>query len=543
MAVRTPKPNPGSSGKNRSRSADPADRRPLAILWLVGLAATVIKLAIIWRGLPEKTLICDDAYYYFTIARNIGQGLGPTFDGLSITNGFHPLWQLVLVPVFRLFPGDIWSPVRLALSLTAALDLLSGRLIFGLVVREGIRAREGARGAALAAAILWFVLPPTFLLGLRGMESSLSTALLLLLAVNLGRYQAPQGWVSYRTALATGALLALCGWARTDNLPVGGLGVAAVLLAAPAQVRLRRRILWLAACAVAAAAVMAPWFAWSYAHFGSIVQVSGQVKLHAKELFGNLPWGWDTPLRAAITVLNMLFAPLYVSGTFLSGEEFEGGRLALPLFLVFLGSLAGVTASGLAADRRWVRLRRATPVFACVFVAAHSVLYGFIWRAYATWYAHSFFAFLIITGAVFMAPIGTRSLLRRRGTFAVLGLGIAAQLVYFPLFAYRLSHLARGPELQFGPVLERMTAQSPGPLTLGAFDAGQVGYIALKYPKITVINLDGLVNNEAFAAAREGRYTEYVTSHVTIVIQDLRRAGMYVPAEEVAALRRRYGQE
>ena len=37
----------------------------------------------------------DDAYYYFTIARNIGNGLGATIDGQHWTTGFQPLWQLL----------------------------------------------------------------------------------------------------------------------------------------------------------------------------------------------------------------------------------------------------------------------------------------------------------------------------------------------------------------------------------------------------------------------------------------------------------------
>ena len=33
----------------------------------------------------------DDAFYYYKTAINISNGLGPTFDTVNITNGFHPL--------------------------------------------------------------------------------------------------------------------------------------------------------------------------------------------------------------------------------------------------------------------------------------------------------------------------------------------------------------------------------------------------------------------------------------------------------------------
>ena len=41
----------------------------------------------------------DDAFYYLEIAARLGRGEGFTFDGIHTTNGFHPLWQLLLVPV------------------------------------------------------------------------------------------------------------------------------------------------------------------------------------------------------------------------------------------------------------------------------------------------------------------------------------------------------------------------------------------------------------------------------------------------------------
>jgi hypothetical protein len=41
----------------------------------------------------------DDAFYYLQVARNIGGGQEPTFDGIHLTNGFHTLWEFLLVPL------------------------------------------------------------------------------------------------------------------------------------------------------------------------------------------------------------------------------------------------------------------------------------------------------------------------------------------------------------------------------------------------------------------------------------------------------------
>jgi len=47
-------------------------------------------------------LVNDDAFFYLTVANNFAHGLGSTFDGIGQTNGYHPLWMLVLALFIRL---------------------------------------------------------------------------------------------------------------------------------------------------------------------------------------------------------------------------------------------------------------------------------------------------------------------------------------------------------------------------------------------------------------------------------------------------------
>ncbi|HEY58279.1 MAG TPA: hypothetical protein G4O04_07085 [Anaerolineae bacterium] len=59
----------------------------------------------------------DDAFYYFKTAQNIVAGRGVTFDGTGSTNGFHPLWMLLLLPLFAVSRGDGILALRLVLVL------------------------------------------------------------------------------------------------------------------------------------------------------------------------------------------------------------------------------------------------------------------------------------------------------------------------------------------------------------------------------------------------------------------------------------------
>ena len=49
----------------------------------------------------------DDGLYYPKIALNFVKFAKFTFDGITITNGFHPLWQIMLIPFAYLFKDNL----------------------------------------------------------------------------------------------------------------------------------------------------------------------------------------------------------------------------------------------------------------------------------------------------------------------------------------------------------------------------------------------------------------------------------------------------
>src|SRR6266542_3510659 len=77
----------------------------------------------------------DDAYYYFKVAQNITEGHGSTFDGVNQTNGYHPLWMLVCVPIFALARFDLILPLRVLLLVMSGLSVATAILIYHLIGR------------------------------------------------------------------------------------------------------------------------------------------------------------------------------------------------------------------------------------------------------------------------------------------------------------------------------------------------------------------------------------------------------------------------
>jgi hypothetical protein len=108
--------NPEPLSEMNSLSQGDAGLRPAASRWVpVGLTLCLIVGAA--RTVAEPLLSHaswmmyeqDDFFYYLKVAQNIAHGHGSTFNGIVPTNGYHPLWLMVLtvLSVFTSRPGLI----------------------------------------------------------------------------------------------------------------------------------------------------------------------------------------------------------------------------------------------------------------------------------------------------------------------------------------------------------------------------------------------------------------------------------------------------
>src|SRR3989344_1195583 len=105
-------------------------------------------------------LLSDDSFYYFQIARNIAEGSGSTFDSVNLTNGYHPLWLIAILPFFyALSDGSVYDvvPIHGALGLSAFLYVAAGFVLLAIIGRY-------TKSAWVKAAVLGFWLFNPFLL-------------------------------------------------------------------------------------------------------------------------------------------------------------------------------------------------------------------------------------------------------------------------------------------------------------------------------------------------------------------------------------------
>ncbi|MEA2572754.1 MAG: hypothetical protein QOH93_52 [Chloroflexia bacterium] len=215
----------------------------------------------------------DDAFYYFQTARHIAAGDGSTFDGLHPTNGYHPLWMLLLVPLATAAQDPV-ALTRLALALSILCAVLSATLLYLL-----LRRLTGIWWVPPLGAGLYFLNAQAIVSNLNGLETSLSTLLFVtsvyLVAHSTGKRQ------TRRQAVLLGLILGLLFLARTDNVFYIATLLLVVLVRewksekAPSIRTLAGVAAKPGIAITVAAAIIAPWLAWNLVNLGSIIQTSG----------------------------------------------------------------------------------------------------------------------------------------------------------------------------------------------------------------------------------------------------------------------------
>ncbi|HET6594645.1 MAG TPA: hypothetical protein VFG81_03420 [Anaerolineales bacterium] len=165
------------------------------------------------QNLSWRWFTRDDAYYYFKVAQNISEGHGSTFDGINRTNGYHPLWMLICIPIFALARFDLILPLRILLLVMSGLSVATAILLYRLI------GRIFAPAIGAMAALFWVFSHDVFvMLYQQGLESGIAAFFIVLLVYKL--YQFELSWrheeVSSKQIAILAAIAALTMFSRLD---------------------------------------------------------------------------------------------------------------------------------------------------------------------------------------------------------------------------------------------------------------------------------------------------------------------------------------
>jgi hypothetical protein len=234
---------------------------------LIGILLAGLALRLAWAFLPLETLLLtleDDAWMVTAIARHWALGHGITADGLTPTNGFHPLYPLTFGALPFLFaPDNLALGFRLNMVICALLNTLALLPLYGLL-RHFSRPRLALLGTAAIALNPYFV---------RTSVNAMETSLALLLLLAFWWYALQPAALTPRRSLILGALAATATLARLDSLIAAAL-IGAWLLGR--ELHARRVTPWPFVYGGVTLGLLVPYFVRNVVVFGALSPSSGR---------------------------------------------------------------------------------------------------------------------------------------------------------------------------------------------------------------------------------------------------------------------------
>jgi hypothetical protein len=474
---------PAAAPTHRSASLLPAIAAGTACAFFF-----VHSLAVIFGSeLTVMEWLYDDCFYYMIVAKHFSERHISSFDGVTVTSGYHPLWMWLCALIYGLRGRLDLTYVRccMALALCISGSILLATLRYALKYR-----RNGLLWALALAASSYSALNN----GLTAMEWPLVLLCWMLLHCILLRRSADalqrEPGTIYLAAFAVAALGSL---SRSDFGLIPASYLAAAILFG------RRQHAWSYArrAAVATSGSLAGLvlvFLYNHRMTGSWLQGSAEVKRLLASVtspFNPIPGAWQ--------FLRVMF--------YLPPLDLEAGIKA-ELLRRGIGILLAALALILLLLFRFLR-RAAGHEFACTAaiagVAAYLVLDGFNTQATYGWYTAAVTGFVVLLAARFFDRIPAR--VAACIAIPLLLANMAAAEWFGGNARSQLEEVATGKALR---------AQHPG-ATMGGGDVGKPSF----YNDGAVFNLDGLMNNEVLPYLERGEIHCYILKRKIEYLSDI----------------------
>lgn len=429
----------------------------------------------------------DDTFYYMITAKHLSEQHIASFDGVTVTSGYHPLWMWLCAILYGLRGRLDFTYVRCCMGLALCISggMLCATLRYAIVKRQ-----RGLLWALGLAATSYSALNN----GLTVMEWPLVVLCWLILHhFVMSREASEQLKCSQAKAYVTAFWVGFAGsLSRTDFglIPLCYLAASLIVLRAGQWNSVRRAGTALAGSVVGLALVLI----YNFRMTGSWFQASAETK----RIFASLSSPFN-PVPALWQFLRVVFylPPLELSPALRTLWLLQGLRLLLVIGLLTMAFFVGTRKWLYArAVREWKRRysEDLASVAAVLGLTSYLLVYALNSQATYGWYTAT------ITG--FVLVLASRVLGSLRGP-------VAARIV-LPLMLCNVAVAeycggnARGQTQEIA-IGKRMHAEHPG-ARMGGGDVGKPSF----YNDGTMFNLDGLMNNEVYPYLIAGRIHCYI---------------------------------
>jgi hypothetical protein len=288
-------------GENNMSGDEKSNKLSIYILLiLIGFGIYIASLSFFPKP-GSLVTFADDAYYYLQISRNIALGNGSTFDGIGKTNGYHPLWLLILIPVHFIVGFSRIGAVRGVFILQGIFYFLT---VF--IIIKGLKSRLGFLG--FLAIITLSLYPRFFRIITCGFEASLVILLMAFFWFYLTVYFKDS--IKFKRSIILGAILGLLALARLE-VGIVTTGITVILIYAISYKNLRlKSLLYSLIVLLISVIVFSPFLIWNYINFGHITTISAALKSSFPRPFLHLNYLIEYPEYYAGVVLFLIVAIL-----------------------------------------------------------------------------------------------------------------------------------------------------------------------------------------------------------------------------------------
>jgi hypothetical protein len=468
-----------------------------ALLFILLLIGFGIRFYISWMDIEKLFQKClvDDAFFYFGIAKNIATGKGATFDGSIMTNGFHPIYALLLVPIFWLSPGNPGIPVHVALTILSVFNVLTGYVIFLIL------GKIAGRIAGLLGAFLWLFNPFVILIALSGVEVGVA-AFFISLCIYVHLQGREEDRVSFSKMMLLGLLTALAVLSRVDAVFIFvAIALDLWYLSYRKGTSLFKSLSQAALYCFITLLLLSPWFLWNLYHFGTIRQISGVTLPNIAHNMYLMKY--NTYLSLSFVKTELYHLKVWMENTI----RYSGGiGLFVILFIFFaISARKNFVAETLGMFRKIKVLHFV--LFSSIFLISFYALY--FWGWLRSWYYLS----VVLTVTIYLGNIGGYALegfsrsrperLKNAISTFILFLICA---IYFSIQGLHIWQKGLFPfQKQLYESAVWLKENTPKNSKIGAISAGIYGYMNGR-----TIDLAGVVNEEAYRAMREKRIFNYL---------------------------------
>jgi 4-amino-4-deoxy-L-arabinose transferase-like glycosyltransferase len=451
---------------------------------IVSFIGFLFRVCLVWQ--PTKVLVeknlPDDSFYYFLIAHNFTQNGMVSFDSINLTNGFHPLWLIIISPIYRLISPLSDIQVHITLTLACVLELFTFICIYKIVGKFSKRKEIG-----LLAIVYYAFNPAIIFQTTNGLETALEMLFLSLFLWGFLNWM--ENKLKFRWATVVGIISGLLFLARSDTIFFIIIFYGFVIITWGIFKYWKQIFI----SGIFALLTISPWIIWNYIVFGSFVQVSGiavPYAIYQRFLEVN-------PGSSIITFIEEGIRQIFNWGFWMRGDPI-GMPFIVGIIFWFFIIIDLIRRKNIPEFNKYKLFLALTISSGVCLIVVHAGI---------RWYPRPWY--FIPTSLIF--SIAFSMLFDRyqfnQNKFKILNILI---FVYYLTTGYLYWNVGLYPwQKQMYQGAFWLKENIPDSLKVGSFNAGIYAF----YSEKPIINLDGVVNNSAFEAIKNKNIIGYLAEN------------------------------